>query len=95
MSNAPKNVSESGFQYRFVEKLQRFKWESPEELDGTKRQVTTNDLINHWRSELNRINVDQLESVPLTDNEFNQVMAQVNQIAYCFEVAKLLETEGS
>lgn len=95
MSNAPKNVSEAGFQDRFVEKLQRYKWKSPEELDGTKRKVTTNDLINHWRSELNRINVDQLESVPLTDNEFNQVMAQVNQIANSFEAAKLLAMEGS
>jgi len=95
MSNAPKNVSEAGFQDRFVEKLKRFKWESPEELDGTKRKVTTKDLINHWRSELNRINVDQLESVPLTDNEFNQVMAQVNQIANSFEAAKLLAMEGS
>lgn len=95
MSNAPKNVSEASFQDRFVEKLQRYKWKSPEELDGTKRKVTTNDLINHWRSELNRINVDQLESVPLTDNEFNQVMAQVNQIANSFEAAKLLAMEGS
>lgn len=95
MSNAPKNVSEAAFQDRFVEKLQRFKWESPEELDGTKRKVTTKDLINHWRSELNRINVDQLESVPLTDNEFNQVMAQVNQITNSFEAAKLLAMEGS
>src|SRR5690606_26326096 len=95
MSNAPKNVSEAAFQDRFVERLQRFKWESPEELDGTKRKVTTKDLINHWRSELNRINVDQLESVPLTDNEFNQVMAQVNQIANSFEAAKLLAMEGS
>lgn len=95
MSNAPKNVSEASFQDRFVEKLKRFKWESPEELDGTKHQVTTNDLINHWRSELNRLNVDQLESVPLTDNEFSQVMAQVNQIANSFEAAKLLAMEGS
>ena len=53
MSNAPKNASEAAFQDRFVERLQRFKWESPEELDGTKRKVTTNDLINHWRNELN------------------------------------------
>ena len=95
MSNAPKNVSEAAFQDRFVEKLQHFKWKSPAELDGTKRKVTTTDLINYWRSELNRINVDQLESVPLTDNEFNQVMAQVNQIANSFEAAKLLAMEGS
>lgn len=95
MSNAPKNASEAAFQDRFAGKLQRFKWESPEELDGTKRKVTTKDLINHWRSELNRINVDQLESVPLTDNEFKQVMAQVNQIANSFEAAKLLAMEGS
>jgi type I restriction enzyme R subunit len=95
MSNAPKNVSEAAFQDRFLERLQRFKWESPEELDGMKRKVTTKDLINHWRSELNRINVDQLESVPLTDKEFNQVMAQVNQIANSFEAAKLLAMEGS
>jgi len=95
MSNAPKNTSEAAFQDRFIERLKKFKWESPEELDGTKQQVTTKDLINHWRSELNRINVDQLESVPLTDNEFNQVMAQVNQIANSFEAAKLLAMEGS
>ncbi|QTD39476.1 type I restriction endonuclease subunit R [Sporosarcina sp. Te-1] len=95
MSNAPKSVSEAAFQDRFVKKLQRYKWDAPDELDGTKRKVTTNDLIKYWRSELNRINVDQLESVPLTDNEFNQVMAQVNQIANSFEAAKLLAMEGS
>ncbi|SEL05495.1 type I restriction enzyme, R subunit [Carnobacterium iners] len=95
MSNAPKNVSEAGFQDRFVERLHRFKWESPEELDGTKLKVTTKDLINHWRSELNRINVDQLEGIPLTDNEFSQVMAQVDKIANSFEAAKLLAMEGS
>ncbi|WP_339162486.1 HsdR family type I site-specific deoxyribonuclease [Siminovitchia sp. FSL H7-0308] len=95
MSNAPKNAAEKTFQEKFVERLQKYKWEAPEELNGNKQKVTVQHLINHWRSELNRINVDQLEGVPLTDNEFSQVMAQVNQIANSFEAAKRLAMEGS
>ncbi|NBJ68929.1 MULTISPECIES: HsdR family type I site-specific deoxyribonuclease [Clostridia] len=95
MSNAPKNAAEKTFQEKFVERLQKYKWEAPEELNGNKQKVTVQHLINHWRSELNRINVDQLEGVPLTDNEFRQVMTKVNQIANSFEAAKLLAMEGS
>ncbi len=53
------------------------------------------DLVNHWRSELNRINADQLEGVALTDNEFKQVMAKVNHISNSYEAAKLLAIEES
>src|SRR5699024_4546666 len=95
MSNTPKNASEKTFQESFVKRLQKYKWEAPDFLNGNKRKVTVQDLIDHWRSELNRINVDQLDGVPLTDNEFSQVMAQVNQIANSFEAAKLLAMEGS
>ncbi|MDT0593168.1 type I restriction endonuclease subunit R, EcoR124 family [Halomonas sp. PAR8] len=95
MSNAPKNATEKTFQESFIKRLQKYKWEAPEELNGNKQKVTVQHLINHWRSELNRINVDQLEGVPLTDNEFRQVMTKVNQIANSFEAAKLLAMEGS
>ena len=52
-------------------------------------------MIIHWRSELNRINADQLEGVPLTDNEFKQVMAKVNLISNSFEATKVLSMEGN
>lgn len=95
MSNAPKNASEKAFQEKFVKRLQKYKWEAPDNLNGNKQKVVVQDLVNHWRSELNRINTDQLEGVPLTDNEFSQVMAKVNQIANSYEASKLLAMEGS
>ena len=36
-----------------------------------------------------------LEGVPLTDTEFLQVLAKVNQISNSFEAAKVLAMEGS
>lgn len=95
MSNTSKDASEKRFQENFVRELTRFKWNAPDYLDGNKQKVTVNDLINHWRGELNRINADQLEGVELTDNEFKQVMMKVNQINNSFEAAKLLSVEGS
>lgn len=95
MSNAPKSASEKAFQENFVKELQKYKWEAPDFLNGNKQKVTVSDLINHWRSELNRINADQLEGVSLTDNEFKQVMAKVNQISNSYEAAKLLAIEES
>ncbi|MGG7153127.1 type I restriction endonuclease subunit R [Clostridium neonatale] len=95
MSNAPKNASEKAFQENFVKKLGNYKWEAPDFLNGNKKKVTVSDLINHWRCELNRINADQLEGVELTDNEFKQVMAKVNQISNSYEAAKILSIEES
>lgn len=95
MSNAPKSASEKIFQGNFVKELQKYKWEAPDFLDGNKQKVTVADLITHWRSELNRINADQLEGVKLTDNEFKQVMAKVNQINNSYEAAKILAIEES
>ncbi|MFP3749935.1 type I restriction endonuclease subunit R, EcoR124 family [Bacillus altitudinis] len=95
MSNAPKNASEKAFQEKFVKELEKYKWEAPDFLDGNKQKVTVNDLINHWRSELNRMNADMLEGVELTDNEFKQVMAKVNQINNSYEAAKILAIEES
>ena len=95
MSNAPKSVAEKTFQENFVKELQKYKWEAPNYLDGNKQKVTVADLVNHWRSELNRINVDQLEGVELTNNEFSQVMAKVNQIRNSYEAAKILAIEES
>ncbi len=95
MSNAPKNASERAFQDNFVKELKKYKWESPDFLNGNIKNVTVNDLINHWRTELNRINADQLEGVELTDNEFKQVMSKVNQIGNSFEATKVLSMEGN
>lgn len=95
MSNVPKDASEKRFQENFVRELTRVKWDAPDYLDGNKQKVTVNDLINHWRAELNRMNADQLEGVELTDNEFKQVMMKVNQINNSFEAAKLLSVEGA
>lgn len=95
MSNAPKNASEKAFQENFVKDLEKYKWKAPEYLNGNKKKVTVNDLIDNWRKELNRINADQLEGVELTDNEFKQVMTRVDAITNSYEAAKLLSMEQS
>ena len=95
MSNTPKSASEKTFQENFVRELQRYKWEAPDFLNGNKQKVTVADLVNHWRSELNRINADQLEGVELTDSEFSQVMSKVHQISNSYEAAKILAIEES
>ncbi len=95
MSNAPKSVSERAFQENYVRELEKYKWKAVEELNGNTHEVTVDDLIAFWRSELNRINADQLEGVELTDNEFQQVMAKVNQINNSYEAAKILSAENS
>lgn len=95
MSNGRKNAAEKTFQDKFVAKLQQYKWMAPDFLDGNKQKVTVQTLVNHWRKELNRMNADVLESVPLTDNEFAQVMAKVSQIDNSYEAAKILAMEQS
>ncbi|WP_312501476.1 type I restriction endonuclease subunit R [Lacrimispora sp.] len=95
MSNKPKDASEKAFQENFVCELQKYKWEAPDFLDGNKQKVTVDTLVNYWRSELNRINADQLEGVPLTDSEFKQVLAKVSQISNSYEAAKILAIEES
>lgn len=95
MGNYNKSSSERNFQERFVRELEKYRWIAPDELDGNKQKVTVDDLIDHWRTELNRINADQLEGEELTDGEFAQVMAKVSQIDNSFEAAKILAMEGS
>ncbi|MCT4686455.1 type I restriction endonuclease subunit R [Vallitalea sp.] len=95
MSNAPKSASEKAFQENFVKELEKYRWKNPDFLNGNKKKLTVSDLINYWRSELNRINGDQLEGVELTDNEFAQVMAKVGQINNSYEAAKILSIEES
>ncbi|ODJ70816.1 deoxyribonuclease HsdR [Brochothrix thermosphacta] len=93
MSSTPKSAQESTYQAKFVKELQKYKWSAPAALDGTTHRVTVADLIANWREELNRINADQLEGVALTDNEFSQVLAQVNKLNNSYEAAKLLAIE--
>lgn len=95
MSNVPKDASEKAFQEKFVKELQNYKWVAPDFLDGNKQKVTVQDLIQNWRNELNRINADQLEGIPLSDGEFKQVMSKVNAIDNSFEAAKILAIEES
>ncbi len=95
MTNGRKDAAERNFQEQFVKEMEKFKWDAPDFLDGNKQEVTVHDLINHWRSELNRLNADQLEGVELTDNEFKQVMSKVSQINNSFEAAKILSMESS
>jgi len=95
VGNYNKTSAEKNFQERFVRELEKYRWQAPDELDGNKQRVTVEDLILHWRSELNRINAEQLEGVELTDNEFAQVMSKVKQIDNSFEAAKILAMEGS
>jgi type I restriction enzyme, R subunit len=95
MSQVVKDAAEKTFQENFVRELEIYKWQVPDFLDGNRRKVTVNDLVTHWRGELNRLNADQLEGVELTDNEFNQVMAKVNQLQNSYQAAKLLAMEES
>ena len=95
MSNSPKNASERVFQDNFVNELIKYKWESPDTLNGNIHKVTVKDLITFWRGELNRINADQLEGVPLSDAEFKQVLSKVNTISNSFEATKVLSMEGN
>ncbi|MWP62108.1 type I restriction endonuclease subunit R, EcoR124 family [Gilliamella sp. Pas-s25] len=95
MSRVAKDVAEKTFQENFVKKLKKQQWQAPDFLDGNRHKVTVNDLVTHWRSELNRLNTDQLEGVELTDNEFSQVMAKVNQLNNSYQAAKLLAMEES
>lgn len=94
MSNVPKDVSEKQFQQDFVKEMQKFKWEAPDNLNGNIQEVTVKDLIDNWRYQLNRINVDQLEGVELTDNEFNQILSKVKKISNSYEAAKILSMEN-
>ena len=95
MGNRNKDRKEKTFQENFVKEMEKYRWEAPDFLDGNKHKVTVDDLIEHWRKELNRINADQLEGVPLTDNEFRQVMEKVNKISNSYEAAKLLAIEDA
>src|SRR5699024_3158021 len=95
VSNHAKSVAEKTFQDNFVKQLQKYKWKAPTFLDGNKQKVTVQNLVQHWREELNRMNADVLEGVPLTDNEFAQVKAKVSQIDNSYEAAKLLAMEQS
>ncbi|MDN6161571.1 MAG: HsdR family type I site-specific deoxyribonuclease [Atopostipes sp.] len=90
-----KTSSEKAFQERFVKELKNYKWLAPEELNGNDQTVTVEDLVQNWRQELNRINADQLEGIPLSDREFDQVRQKVKQIDNSFEAAKILAMEGS
>ncbi|NEW63408.1 HsdR family type I site-specific deoxyribonuclease [Granulicatella sp. zg-ZJ] len=95
MKLTDKNGSEREFQNKFVEELKKYRWQAPDKLNGNLHKVTVDDLINNWREELNRINVDVLEGVALTDAEFEQIMSKVNQISNSYEAAKILSMEGS
>lgn len=95
MSVVLKDASEKQFQEEFVKELRKYRWETPDELNGNKHQVTVQDLINNWRQQLNRINADQLEGIELTDSEFNQVLTKVRNINNSYEAAKLLAMENS
>jgi len=94
MSNGEKNASEKAFQENFVNELGKYGWETPEELNGNTHKVTVDNLILNWRQILNRMNISQLEGVELTDNEFSQVLAKVNQISNSYEAAKILAAEN-
>ena len=94
MSNAPKNATEKAFQENLVNEMKKYSWSAPDYLNGNLQKVTVDTLIDNWRDELNRINKGVLEGVPITDNEFSQVMSRVNQINNSYEAAKLLAAEN-
>ena len=94
MSNTPKDASEKAFQENFCKELTKYRWEMPDELNGNLHTVTVDTLVENWRNELNRLNADKLEGVPLTDNEFKQVLTKVAQIKNSYEAAKVLAAEN-
>ena len=94
MSNTPKNATEKAFQENLVNELKNYSWSAPDKLNGNLQKVTVDTLIENWRDELNRINKQVLEGVPLTDNEFSQVLSRVNQINNSYEAAKILAAEN-
>ena len=94
MSNTPKTASEKQFQEDFTRRLEKWRWVAPDSLNGNTRKVTVQTLIDNWRRELNRLNAEQLDGVPLTDGEFKQVMSKVNAIKNSYEAAKLLSMEN-
>jgi type I restriction enzyme R subunit len=94
MSNTPKNASEKTFQENFCNELTKYRWEATPELDGNTHKVTVDTLIANWRAELNRLNADKLEGVPLTDNEFKLVLSKVSSIKNSYEAAKVLAAEN-
>ena len=49
MAEYKKDAAERNFQERFVRELENYRWIAPEELDGSKRKVTVDDLINYTR----------------------------------------------
>lgn len=83
------------FQEKFVERMRKYKWDTPDYLNGNIQKVTVDDLIGNWRNELNRLNADQLEGVELTDSEFEQVMLKVSGIKNSYEASKILSMENS
>lgn len=89
-----KDFSERKFQEDFVNELTKYQWKAPEKLNGNLRKVTVRDLENNWRHELNRLNADQLEGIPLTDNEFQQVLNKVKGINNSLQAAEILAMEG-
>lgn len=93
MSNTPKDATEKEFQEKFTRELEKYRWIAPDSLNGNKHKVTTQDLINNWRKELNRLNAEVLEGQELTDNEFDQVLKKVSQVQNSYEAAKLLSIE--
>jgi type I site-specific deoxyribonuclease, hsdR family len=95
MGRINKDASERHFQDEFVKELTKFRWQASDKLNGNLHKVTVQDLIDNWRSELNRINADVLEGVALTDSEFEQILSKVNQISNSYEAAKILSIEGS
>lgn len=87
-------ITEKAFQEQFCAELTKYRWEKSPELDGNTHKVTVDTLIENWRSELNRLNAEKLEGVPLTDGEFKQVMAKVCAIKNSYEAAKMLAAEN-
>ncbi len=94
MGSRVKSASERQFQEDVTRRLLRYRWTAPEELDGNHHHVTVETLVANWRRELNRLNADVLENIPLTDGEFRQVMSRVKAIENSYEAAKLLAMEN-
>ena len=50
----------------------KIQMDCPDDLDGNKQKVTVNDLINYWRSELNRSMPICWKVSPLQTTSFNR-----------------------
>lgn len=80
--------SESQLENELIAQLQKQGYEYVKILDHK-------SLVDNFRKQLNRLNEENLRGQPLTDNEFNRIMNEIERRIYVFKHAKLLRDKLS